>query len=250
MRHLDNTHWETLLPQIVSSMNKAKHASLGGLSPVNLTSDEKAAQIDVALGFKNLPRYHDFFFNDRKEIEISGPLVVGDFVHICLPDPRVRGFHVQVRKSDACIQLSYGSNPCTYPLELWFAFEKAIALMALATFEYLHAHPHTVLRDFRRLAYAENTHVHGLCDLSLVSNHPTNGSLPKFSFGFQYGPIKQVRRIDGSAFPRLYFLKDLKGKNDPFSYYFEASSAIFALIHNHLTIDYYSVGAKEVPASN
>ena len=99
MRHLDNTHWETLLPQIVSSMNKAKHASLGGLSPVNLTSNEKAAQIDVALGFKNLPRYHDFFFNDRKEIEKSGPLVVGDFVHICLPDPRVRGFHVQVRKS-------------------------------------------------------------------------------------------------------------------------------------------------------
>ena len=96
MRHRDDTHWENILSQIVMSMNTAKHQSLGGLSPINLTSDEKAAQIDVATHFKNLPRFRDFFFKDRAEIEKSGPLRIGDYVQVCLPDPRVRGFHVQV----------------------------------------------------------------------------------------------------------------------------------------------------------
>ena len=113
MRHLDNTHWEELLPQIVNSMNRAKHPSLGGLSPINLTSDEKAAQIDVALNFKNLPRFHDFFFKDKEEMAKSGPLQVGNYVQVCLPDPRVRGFHAQVRK----------------PFMKWFCFVRCMECM-------------------------------------------------------------------------------------------------------------------------
>ena len=96
MRHEDNTHWEKLLPEIVKSMNNAKHPQLGGLVPSQLTSEEKAAQIDVALHFENLPRFDRLFLKDKDEIARAGPLKVGDYVFVVLPDYRVRGYDVQV----------------------------------------------------------------------------------------------------------------------------------------------------------
>ena len=97
MRHKNSVHWEEFLPEIVNSMNEAKHPGLGGLRPVDLTSKEKAAQVDVALNYNNLPRFHDFFFKDKNKIAQASPLQPNDYVYIANFDPRVRGFHVQVR---------------------------------------------------------------------------------------------------------------------------------------------------------
>ena len=86
--------------------------------------------------------------------------------------------------------------------------------------------------------------------LSLVTSHSSNGSASpshthtRFLVGkentlqaglllvrlcalrlteiiFQYGAIKQIRKVDASKSPPLYFLTDLKGKEDQFSYYYE-----------------------------
>lgn len=94
MRLKHTTHWEELVEAITMSMNKAKHQSIGNLSPIDLTSKEKAVQIDIATNYKNIPQYHEIFFKEKKELDKSS-LKVGDFVYVAVP-MQTKGFEVKV----------------------------------------------------------------------------------------------------------------------------------------------------------
>lgn len=80
MRELNDPHWEKILPSIVKSMNSTPHLSLGNLRPIDLTSREKAAEIDVATNYKHLVKYQDIFFHD-KDIQDKLKIKVGDYVY-------------------------------------------------------------------------------------------------------------------------------------------------------------------------
>lgn len=97
MRNDSNPNWEQYLGPVTNAFNAAQHKSIGYLCPKDLTSPEKAVAVDIANNFKNIPRYHASFFEERRERILKSDLKKGDYVYVALPSkPTLRGYHVQV----------------------------------------------------------------------------------------------------------------------------------------------------------
>lgn len=98
MRRTDSQNWPLLLPQITLNFNSRKHASLGGLRPIELNSKEKSVLLDEYVQ-KQEPNFRDFE-KQRTQFSASSQIQVGSYVYVYKPYKRrkQRGFDIQVRR--------------------------------------------------------------------------------------------------------------------------------------------------------
>ena len=127
MRRTDSENWPSLLSQITLNFNTRKHASLGGLRPIDLNSKEKSVLLDSVVQ-KSEPNFRDFG-DMRADFQANSRIQVGSYVFIYKPFQRrrQRGFDIQVTRSwkskdDFELTLEELTRLCTVPslLNLFF----------------------------------------------------------------------------------------------------------------------------------
>ena len=113
MRHNNSEDWPNMLDIVTRNWNHREHKSIGNLRPINLTSREKAVEIDLRRGYKAEPDYSEMAKNQQDFIKKSD-LHVGDYAYIPYAPTKgykstrgIKGHDIQVRFSFSNFQTGF-----------------------------------------------------------------------------------------------------------------------------------------------